>query len=92
MREERKIMAVPTVDKVGVHTSHCCAVHGCKYCDSDCPVELGTHAQEYACEYCTHPDMIRERIKGLEKELAVMEKLVASGIYIPKNSYDADYL
>lgn len=25
----------------GVHISHCCILHGCKYGDRDCPVKLG---------------------------------------------------
>ena len=25
-----------------VHTEHCCAKHGCKYMDDDCPVADGT--------------------------------------------------
>lgn len=25
-------------DKFGVHITHCCSVHGCKYGDRDCPV------------------------------------------------------
>jgi hypothetical protein len=38
---------------IGVHTSHCCTPHGCKYGEADCPVVLGTHKQEYLCEECT---------------------------------------
>lgn len=35
-----------------MHTSHCCAKHGCKYGDAGCPVEKGGHAQENLCERC----------------------------------------
>ncbi len=42
----------PSVVHIGVHTSHCCAVHGCKYGNSKCPVVLGTHKQQYPCEDC----------------------------------------
>jgi hypothetical protein len=35
-----------------VHTSHCCARHGCKYDDDDCTVRAGTRTQEYPCEEC----------------------------------------
>jgi len=52
---------------IGVHTSHCCVRHGCKYGDEDCPVVLGTHKQKYDCEDCdrdceehdSHIDKIR---------------------------------
>lgn len=37
----------------GVHGSHCCAEHGCKYgSDEDCPVVKGEVKQEYPCETC----------------------------------------
>lgn len=36
----------------GVHRTHCCFEHGCKYGDKDCPVELGLIKQDYKCEDC----------------------------------------
>lgn len=33
----------------GVHETHCCLVHGCKYGDKDCPVVLRKINQKYAC-------------------------------------------
>ena len=39
-----------------VHTSHCCKDHGCKYGDSDCPVETGRLKQEYPCEMCSYEE------------------------------------
>lgn len=42
----------PAKPNDGVHTSHCCAAHGCKYGDKDCPVEMRLLVQEYACEDC----------------------------------------
>ena len=38
---------------IGVHTSHCCKWHGCKYNDPDCPVVKGEAEQEYLCEWCS---------------------------------------
>lgn len=35
-----------------VHTTHCCVLHGCKYCDEDCPVANGLQEQEYSCDDC----------------------------------------
>lgn len=40
------------VDHIGVHASHCCKQHGCKYGDPDCPVEFGDEPQKYPCEMC----------------------------------------
>ena len=46
-------LKISVVDKVGVHTSHCCSIHGCKYCeDETCPVVQGEAEQEYPCEDC----------------------------------------
>lgn len=36
----------------GVHITHCCKWHGCKYGDPDCPVVVGIVKQEYLCERC----------------------------------------
>lgn len=40
------------VDHVGVHATHCCVIHGCKYGDEDCPVVTKEVKQEYLCEEC----------------------------------------
>lgn len=43
-------------DNPGVHGSHCCPTHGCKYGYRDCPVKGGTLAPRYpgnnGCEQC----------------------------------------
>ena len=39
---------------IGVHASHCCKWHGCKYGDSDCPVVSGEIEQLYLCEDCSY--------------------------------------
>ena len=36
----------------GVHQSHCCKLHGCKYGDKDCPIEQGRITQDGPCESC----------------------------------------
>lgn len=43
-------------DKWGVHRTHCCSKHGCKYCDEECPVELGLLKQDYPCEMCNETE------------------------------------
>lgn len=40
----------------GVHASHCCLEHGCKYSDVNCPVINEKVKQEYPCESCTGED------------------------------------
>lgn len=36
----------------GVHETHCCIDHGCKYGKADCPVFIGLIKQQYKCESC----------------------------------------
>lgn len=38
--------------KWGVHETHCCPIHGCKYDDTDCPVATHKTPAEYMCEDC----------------------------------------
>lgn len=35
-----------------VHAAHCCAAHGCKYGEVDCPVTLKQIDQKFACDIC----------------------------------------
>lgn len=35
-----------------VHTEHCCAIHGCKYNDNDCPVANRVLQQSFPCQDC----------------------------------------
>ena len=46
------------VDKIGVHRTHCCILHGCKYGDSDCPVVNAQVKQDYTCEDCDYDVLI----------------------------------
>jgi len=46
------------MSNIGVHTSHCCAQHGCKYFDEKCPVVTGKVKQLYPCEDCGEQDDI----------------------------------
>lgn len=49
------------LDKVGVHTRHCCIVHGCKYGEYDtCPVCIGYAKQEHLCEWCSEDEIQKE--------------------------------
>ena len=40
----------------GVHQSHCCKKHGCKYGNENCPVENGSIEQDTPCERCRTDD------------------------------------
>lgn len=46
------LLPVTPINKWGVHETHCCSSHGCKYGDNDCCVELGIAKQRYPCEFC----------------------------------------
>jgi hypothetical protein len=42
----------------GVHRTHCCKKHGCKYGDHDnCPVCLGLIIQDHLCEDCDYENL-----------------------------------
>lgn len=41
-------------NKYGVHKTHCCVKHGCKYGNPNCPVVLGKIIQDYPCEDCDY--------------------------------------
>ena len=45
-------MLTQEVDIIGIHRTHCCALHGCKYGNSDCPVKYLSVVQEGPCEEC----------------------------------------
>lgn len=47
-----KHLSAQRVDNVGVHITHCCILHGCKYGDKNCPVELGEEKQDGLCLDC----------------------------------------
>lgn len=79
-------------DKYGVHISHCCYIHGCKYGDKDCPVESGEVAQKYRCYDCTEENepytleeikLLREtksyrpNYKQLKSKITVLEAKLA---------------
>lgn len=44
--------------KIGVHVAHCCARHGCKYGQRDCPVKTGQYKQDHPCEQCGEPEEV----------------------------------
>lgn len=56
----------------GVHATHCCILHGCKYGDDDCPVENKKVEQEYPCQDC-HENY---NIHTLQEVLDVLNKKI----------------
>ena len=46
-----KITSIPK-ENWGVHQTHCCSKHGCKYGQYDCPVMLDLVEQSSPCEWC----------------------------------------
>lgn len=38
--------------ELGIHSTHCCVIHGCKYGDKDCPVVNTNISQVHPCEDC----------------------------------------
>ncbi len=48
----RQLPAFKEMERWGVHKTHCCDKHGCKYGDKDCPVVDGHIKQDHPCETC----------------------------------------
>ena len=58
-------------NKYGVHITHCCSKHGCKYNDKDCPVVLGIVEQKYECIDCKieyYTKILKDLILYLESD------------------------
>ena len=61
--------------RYGVHRTHCCVLHGCKYGDEDCPVANGEIKQDYTCESCSMDSIKKvEEIKYLLEFRNVSDK------------------
>jgi hypothetical protein len=56
---------------VGVHQSHCCAIHGCKYGEDDCPVVTKKIIQDHICVDCEDDNIktVDEICKRIESGL-----------------------
>lgn len=68
---------------IGVHQSHCCALHGCKYGDDmeggdGCPVVDGAVVQDHLCEDCGWDGGFGPDICSLE-ELAFRVRIEKAG-------------
>lgn len=82
------------VDNVGVHAAHCCAKHGCKYGNDECPVQAGNVKQEHPCEYCDMDDeaaapVVDKIVKWLEGHITELENVdTRIAGYIRQAGYD----
>ena len=61
------------MSNVGVHASHCCKTHGCKYGDNDCPVVSGEVEAKYSCEDCDQDRLMAESAMKKAVELGLCE-------------------
>jgi hypothetical protein len=71
--------------RVGVHRTHCCIDHGCKYGYDDCPVASGYVVQDYPCEECPpgrNFDEVPKPSMVLDKKLLTKEKVEKIAEYI----------
>ena len=59
----------------GVHQSHCCKWHGCKYGDDNCPVVHGLVKQDYLCEWCNEDLENEEYLLQTLKNIQEMKEL-----------------
>jgi len=66
-------------DSTGVHRTHCCKKHGCKYGDEKCPVILGTIKQDHPCEDC----------KPITEQPFTFNELIAFGNWYGKEVWNS---
>lgn len=76
------------VVNVGVHETHCCSTHGCKYGDSDCPVASGELRQLYDCEECVE-DIERYNAISLQLSEDLQNAIDLIGSNASPEVYDA---
>lgn len=81
-----------TKEDWGVHITHCCLEHGCKYGDDECPVELGLVKQQYSCEMCKEDKLENDNTKlntsYADYSLTYCRGLVINGYLNKKEDYD----
>lgn len=80
LTEEAKELDLPLLpvtpkDEWGVHETHCCEEHGCKYGDNDCCVAIGIAKAKYPCEYCyDDEDDMQFTLKDVKKAFIAGQK------------------
>lgn len=76
----------------GVHETHCCKKHGCKYAENeDCPVVLGLIKQAYDCEigYDFNEDCFEETI-DFQMKYDEYKKVLESIELLTRNSSNGE--
>ena len=74
--------------KWGVHETHCCILHGCKYGDDDCPVVNGLTKQKYICEQCEDDGI--EEVGDIDEIFEAVKTLQShTQYYIPTSDLPA---
>lgn len=66
------------VDRIGVHSTHCCPKCGCKYGDPQCPVKLELIETVFLCESCEQDkEELLERFENMSfSELSDLESVL----------------
>ena len=74
----------------GVHNTHCCTRHGCKYMDPRCPVEFG-NAPGVFCEDCQNEGRDYDGSWNIESRViaALMNRLRLTAIVLSDEELNA---
>lgn len=77
LKEDAASKGTTTIEKSkwGVHETHCCILHGCKYNDVDCPVELALIKQKYTCESCNDYNYYDTITSKIDSKISNFEKI-----------------
>jgi hypothetical protein len=61
-----------TRNEIECHRTHCCVLHGCKYCSPRCPVIKRKVVQDSRCEDC-HDDGLKTVPDPNDKDYDVLK-------------------
>lgn len=77
-------------DQWGVHSTHCCSIHGCKYREEECPVVL-KQIGGVQCEDCCNNLIDRKEFSNSAEGIKLRNKLRMLATRINDEWRDEEY-
>jgi hypothetical protein len=74
--------------RLGVHIAHCCAKHGCKYGDNDCPVATGRARQQSLCDHGCDDDLVIKDRHVLDPDTLIGHRMA---VHLDKDNHVIDH-
>jgi hypothetical protein len=70
-----------------LHIENCCAVHGCKYGEEDCPIAAHEEVQKNICSTCSQKGI--QSISHLHRVMGGVETVLTYQVEVQMNPNDA---